>query len=205
MAKLALMNIKGEKLKDINVKDEIFAIEPNEAVMHDAIVLAQASLRSGNASTKTRTEVSGGGRKPYRQKGTGRARQGSIRAPHYVGGGVVFGPHPRSYSKKQNRKERRLAIRSAFSSKLSNIIALDALKLDAPKTKEFVKVLDALKLESKTLFIINEIDENAVLAGSNLRNVMIVDTNNINIIDILNSDNIVIEEAAIAKIEEVLS
>lgn len=207
MAKVALMNIKGEKLKDINIKDEIFAIEPNDAVMHDAIVLAHASLRQGNASTKTRTEVSGGGRKPRPQKGTGKARQGSIRAPHYVGGGVVFGPNPRDYNKKMNRKERKLALRSALSYKVKDneLMAIDVLKLETNKTKDMIIVLKNLNINKRVLFVADIIDENIVLAARNIPKVKFVDYKNLNIIDIINAGHVILEQTAIEKIEEVLS
>ena len=152
MESLAVLNIKGEKVSTIKLNEAIWGIEPNDAVLYDAIRLAQNSLRQGTADTKTRSEVSGGGRKPYRQKGTGRARQGSIRAPHYPGGGVVFGPHPRSYTTKMNKKERRLALKSALSYKVieSELVVLDKFEAETNKTKDMVSILNNLKLAKKT-------------------------------------------------------
>ena len=151
MAKVQVLNLKGEKVKDITLKDSVWNIEVNEPVMHDAIVLARASLRQGTASTKTRSEVSGGGRKPYKQKGTGNARQGSTRSPQWPGGGIVFGPKPRKYDKKQNRKERRLALKSALSSKLrdNELVVVENLNLENNKTKTFNEMLKNVKVNGK--------------------------------------------------------
>ena len=144
MGKLSVLNIKGEKTSDISLNKELWAMEPNDAVLYDAITLSRNSLRQGTASTKTRSEVSGGGAKPWRQKGTGRARQGSTRAPHWRHGGIVFGPHPRDYDKKMNRKERRLALKSALAYKAidNELVVIDAFKLESAKTKEVVSVLE---------------------------------------------------------------
>ena len=157
MPKIALLNVKGEKIKDIKLSDEIFGIEPNNQTIYDAVVLKQASMRQGTHKVKTRSEVSGGGRKPWRQKGTGNARQGSIRAPHFVGGGVVFGPTTeRNYTKKQNRKERRLALKSALTYKAreNGIVVVENIELSSNKTKDFIKLLEDLKVTGKTLIVV---------------------------------------------------
>jgi large subunit ribosomal protein L4 len=181
--------------------------EANETVMHDAIVLAQASLRQGTADTKTRSEVSGGGRKPYRQKGTGNARQGSIRAPHYPGGGIVFGPHPRNYDLKQNKKERRLALKSALSEKLKDkeLVVVESLKMDTAKTKAFKELLNNLKVNGKVLVVFSEADENLFLASSNMRNVAVMSSEEINVLDLVAANYLVIDESSVKKIEEVLN
>ena len=207
MAKIALLNNKGEKLKDINLNDNIWNIEPNDAVLHNAIVLSLASLRQGTAKTKTRSEVSGGGRKPWRQKGTGRARQGSIRATQWRGGGIVFGPTPRDYKKKMNKKESRLALLSALSYKLkgSELIAVDSLALETPKTKDFIEMLNNLKLnDKKVLLVTSELEDNLLLASRNLQEILVLANDEINTLDIVNADYMVVTEDAISKIEEVL-
>ena len=207
MAKIALLNNKGEKLKDINLNDNIWNIEPNDAVLHNAIVLSLASLRQGTAKTKTRSEVSGGGRKPWRQKGTGRARQGSIRATQWRGGGIVFGPTPRDYKKKMNKKESRLALLSALSYKLkgSELIAVDSLTLETPKTKDFIDMLNNLKLNGKkVLLVTSELEDNLLLASRNLQDILVLANDEINTLDIVNADYMVVTEDAISKIEEVL-
>jgi len=207
MAKVALLNNKGEKLKDINLNDNIWNIEPNDAVLHNAIVLSLASLRQGTAKTKTRSEVSGGGRKPWRQKGTGRARQGSIRATQWRGGGIVFGPTPRDYKKKMNKKESRLALLSALSYKLkgSELIAVDSLTLETPKTKDFIDMLNNLKLnDKKVLLVTSELEDNLLLASRNLQEILVLANDEINTLDIVNADYMVVTEDAISKIEEVL-
>ena len=207
MAQIALLNNKGEKLKDINLNDNIWNIEPNDAVLHNAIVLSLASLRQGTAKTKTRSEVSGGGRKPWRQKGTGRARQGSIRATQWRGGGIVFGPTPRDYEKKMNKKESRLALLSALSYKLkgSELIAVDSLTLETPKTKDFIDMLNNLKLnDKKVLLVTSELEDNLLLASRNLQEILVLANDEINTLDIVNADYMVVTEDAISKIEEVL-
>ena len=207
MAKQALLNIKGEKLKDINLNDNIWNIEPNDAVLHNHIVLSLASLRQGTHKTKTRSEVRGGGRKPWRQKGTGRARQGSIRATQWRGGGIVFGPTPRDYSKKMNKKERRLALLSALSYKLKGegLMVLDNLSLETPKTKDFVEMLNNLKLnDKKVLFVTSELEDNLLLASRNLSEILVLANDEINTLDIVNADYMVVTEDAVTKIEEVL-
>lgn len=206
MNKLSVLNIKGEKVSDITLNESIWGIEPNDAVLYDAIKLAQNSLRQGTADTKTRSEVSGGGRKPYRQKGTGNARQGSIRAPHYPGGGVVFGPHPRSFTTKMNKKERRLALKSALSYKVieSELVILDKLDVKSNKTKDMVALLNNLKLAKNVLIVVDELNEELILATRNLRNIVLIASNEINVLDVVSADNMVITEGAVKKIEEVL-
>ena len=174
MKKIDLFNLKGEKINDVKLNENIFGITPNDKVLYDAIILGRASLRQGTHSTKNRSEVRGGGRKPWRQKGTGHARQGSIRAVQWVGGGRYGTPVPRDYSKKQNRKERQIAIRSAYSHKaLENaIIVLEELVLPTPKTKEFIKVLETFNVaDKKILLVVKEFDENVILATRNLQNI----------------------------------
>lgn len=206
MGKLSVLNIKGEKTSDISLNKELWAIEPNDAVLYDAITLSRNSLRQGTASTKTRSEVSGGGIKPWRQKGTGRARQGSTRAPHWRHGGVVFGPHPRDYDKKMNRKERRLALKSALAYKAidNELVVVDSFKLESSKTKEVVGILNNLKVSKNVLIVVDELDENMVLATRNLSNVILLEANEINVLDIISSDYMVVTEKAIKMIEEVL-
>lgn len=206
MGKLSVLNIKGEKTSDISLNKELWAMEPNDAVLYDAITLSRNSLRQGTASTKTRSEVSGGGIKPWRQKGTGRARQGSTRAPHWRHGGVVFGPHPRDYDKKMNRKERRLALKSALAYKAidNELVIVDSFKLESSKTKEVVGILNNLKVSKNVLIVVDELDENMVLATRNLSNVILLEANEINVLDIISSDYMIVTEKAIKMIEEVL-
>jgi large subunit ribosomal protein L4 len=206
MKKVSVLNIKGEKVSDLTLNEEVWGIVPNDAVLYDAITLAQNSMRQGTHDTKTRSEVSGGGRKPWRQKGTGRARQGSTRAPHWIHGGVVFGPHPRSYSKKMNRKERRLALKSALSYKLieSELIVVDNFNLETSKTKEAIKVLENLKANKKVLIVVDELTENVVLATRNLDNVILLQSDEINTLDIVSADNMIVTTDAVKSIEEVL-
>jgi len=206
MGKLSVLNIKGEKKSDISLNKELWAIEPNDAVLYDAITLSRNSLRQGTASTKTRSEVSGGGAKPWRQKGTGRARQGSTRAPHWRHGGIVFGPHPRDYDKKMNRKERRLALKSALAYKAidNELVVVDSFKLESAKTKEVVSVLENLKVSKNVLIVVDELDENMVLATRNLSNVILLEASEINVLDIISADYMVVTEKAIKMIEEVL-
>ncbi len=204
--KQKLLNIKGEEVKDIKLNENIFGIEPNNKVLYDAIILTRASLRQGTHKTKVRSEVSGGGRKPWRQKGTGRARQGSIRAVQWVGGGVAFGPQPRDYSKKMNRKERRLALKSALAVKAADMIILDELKVATPKTKEMLNILTALKVNDvKTLLVVKELDENVILASRNLENVTLMEAGEINVLDLVANEKVVITEEALKTIEEVLA
>ena len=207
MAKTQVLNQKGEKVKDLTLKDSVWNVEVNEAVMHDAIVLAQASLRQGTASTKTRSEVSGGGRKPYKQKGTGNARQGSTRSPQWPGGGIVFGPKPRKYDKKQNRKERRLALRSALSSKFQDkeLIVIDNLTLVDGKTKTFNQMLKDLKLDGKVLVVCDSDNDNLYLSARNNSNVAVMLTEEINVLDLVATKYLLIEESSVKKLEEVLN
>ena len=205
--KFDLMNLKGEKVKDVNLDKNIFGIETNDVAVKDAVVLGRAALRQGTHKTKTRSEVSGGGRKPWRQKGTGRARQGSIRAVQWVGGGISTGPVPRDYSKKQNRKERRLALKSAYTykAKEKNIVLVDKLKLKTPKTSEMVKLLKSLKLDNdKTLIIVKEYDENVILASRNLKKVFVETFSEVSVLDIMSAKKLLIEEGALEGIKEVL-
>lgn len=207
MKKVDLLNLKGEKLKDIKLNEDIFGIEPNDKVLYDAIILARASLRQGTHSTKNRSEVSGGGRKPWRQKGTGHARQGSIRAVQWVGGGKYGTPVPRDYSKKQNRKERRLALKSALAEKVNEkaLIVLENITLPTPKTKEMISLLDTLKLTNKkVLLVVDELDENVILASRNLQNIALIEAEEINVLDLVMADVVLTTEKAINKIEEVL-
>ncbi|MCI8778626.1 MAG: 50S ribosomal protein L4 [Bacilli bacterium] len=209
MTNISVLNIKGEKVKDITLNETVFGIEPNDAVLYDAIVLSQNNARQVSANTKTRSEVSGGGKKPWRQKGTGRARQGSTRAPHWYHGGVVFGPTPdRNYTRKMNKKERRLALKSALSYKLidSEMIVLDSFKLESTKTKEAIQVLTNLKAnETKTLIVVDKLEENVILATRNLANVILLETDEINTLDVVSADLLIITEEAVKKIEEVLA
>ena len=207
MKKVELLNLKGEKVKDINLNENVFGITPNKNVLYDAIILARASLRQGTHSTKNRSEVSGGGRKPWRQKGTGRARQGSIRAVQWVGGGRYGTPVPRDYSKKQNRKERRLAIKSALATKAEEkaIMVLENLKLATPKTKDMKALLETLKIaDKKVLLVVKEFDDNMILASRNLQNVVLISADEINVLDVVGTDVVVFTQDALNAVEEVL-
>lgn len=205
MSKLSVLNTKGEKVSDITLSKEIWEVQ-NDAVLYDAITLSRNSLRQGTADTKTRSEVSGGGAKPWRQKGTGRARQGSTRAPHWYHGGIVFGPHPRDYSKKMNRKERRLALKAALSCKAKDkeLIVIDKFELEGNKTKEVKTLLSNLKAEKNVLIVVDELSENMILATRNLRNVILLQADEINVLDIISADKMIATEKAIKQIEEVL-
>ena len=204
MKKNNVINVKGEKVSDITLNENVFGIKPNDAVLYDAITLAKASQRQGTADTKTRSEVSGGGRKPWRQKGTGRARQGSTRAPHWYHGGVVFGPHPRTYGKKMNRKERVLALKSALSYKVkeNEIIILDELNVKTPKTKDMIKLLNDIKAPKKTLIVVDELSDNLILATRNIPKVELLEASEINVLDIIGADGLVITKKALEMIEE---
>ena len=206
MLKVKVYNQEGAEVKDLELNEAVFGIEPNKQALFDMVLLQRASLRQGTHIVKNRTEVSGGGKKPWRQKGTGRARQGSIRAPQWRGGGVVFGPTPRSYKFKLNRKVRRLALKSALSTKIidNEFMALEAIKFDAPKTKEMVKVLANLDAPTKTLIVVDEIDENVARSANNIPGVKLLDARRVNVYDILNSDKLIMTEAAIKSVEEVL-
>ncbi|RDI39008.1 50S ribosomal protein L4 [Falsibacillus pallidus] len=206
MPKVALFNQSGSKVGDIDLKDSVFGIEPNKHVLFEAVIMQRASLRQGTHKVKGRSEVAGGGRKPWRQKGTGRARQGSIRSPQWRGGGTVFGPVPRSYSYKLPKKVRRLAIKSALSSKVmeENIVVLEALAFNAPKTKEFAAVLKSLSVNTKALVITDGLDENVALSARNLQGITVVEANSVNVLDVLAHDKVIMTKAAVEKVEEVL-
>ena len=209
MSKQKILNLKGEKVKDINLKDNIWGITPNDAVLHNAIVLNMANMRQATASTKTRSEVRGGGRKPWRQKGTGNARQGSIRATQWRGGGIVFGPTPnRNYKKKMNKKERRLALLSALSYKVKDneLIVVEELKFETNKTKEMTSVLKTFDIDTnKVLVVINELEDNICLSARNLANVKVVLPEEVNSFDLVSADNMLITADALKKLEEVLA
>ncbi len=196
-----------EKLKDIKLNKELLSIEPNEKVLYDAIILQRASLRQGTHSTKTRSEVSGGGRKPWRQKGTGHARQGSIRSVQWVGGGRYGTPVPRDYSKKQNRKERRLALQTAFLNVYNNkqLVVVDSLSIATPKTKEMTTMLNTLELaDKKVLIVVKELEENLILASRNLRNIALLEPSELNVLDLSYADVVLTTKEALEQIEEVL-
>lgn len=207
MPKTALLSLKGEKIKDIKLDDSVWGITPNDQVIYESINLFMANRRQGTHSTKNRSEVSGGGRKPWRQKGTGNARQGSIRAPHWVGGGVIFGPTSnRNYTKKMNKKERRLALKSALTYKAIDkaIIVVDKFDAETSKTKDMMKVLEGLKVTGKTLIVTTELTENLILSTRNLSNLKVVLANELNTYDVLYVDKIIITEDAVKYVEEVL-
>ncbi|MEL3962866.1 50S ribosomal protein L4 [Lysinibacillus endophyticus] len=206
MTKVSVLSQTGASVGEIELNDAIFGIEPNEAVLFDAVIAQRASLRQGNHKVKNRSEVAGGGRKPWRQKGTGRARQGSIRSPQWRGGGIVFGPTPRSYSYKLPKKVRRLALKSALSAKVGeqNFVVLDALQLDAPKTKDFVSILGNLNIDTKALFVTADINENVALSARNIPGVTVLTANGINVLDLLGHEKVVFTKAAVEKVEEVL-
>lgn len=208
MPKIALLNVKGEKIKDIKLSDEVFGIEPNNQTIYDAVVLKQASMRQGTHKVKTRSEVSGGGRKPWRQKGTGNARQGSIRAVQWRHGGIAHGPKPRDYSKKMNKKERRLALKSALSYKAKDkdIILLENISMETNKTKDMLNILNTLNIaDYKLLLIVNELTDNVCLSARNLGNVKIVLPTEVNTYDVMNADKLVITMDALQTLEEVLT
>ncbi|MDY0010420.1 MAG: 50S ribosomal protein L4 [Candidatus Izemoplasmatales bacterium] len=207
MPKLAMLNQQGESIGSLELKDEVFAVENNNQVIYDVIKQQRAAMRQGTVMTKNRTLVRGGGRKPYRQKGTGHARQGSIRAPQYVGGGVVFGPTPRDYSYKINRKVRRLALKIALSEKLrgANLIAVEEIILASHRTKEMVTVLNNLKVEGKIVVVLGEDSDLINTSTRNLPNVRTILYNHISVYDILNANKLVMTKEALEKIEEVLS
>ncbi|MBM7601745.1 large subunit ribosomal protein L4 [Virgibacillus halotolerans] len=206
MPKVALFKQDGTQAGDVELNESVFGIEPNTHVLHQAVVMQQASLRQGTHKVKGRSEVRGGGRKPWRQKGTGRARQGSIRSPQWVGGGVVFGPTPRSYSYKLPKKVRRLALKSALSSKVKeeNLVVLDNLAFDAPKTKDVVKMLDALSVNEKALIVTAEKDENVVRSANNLQTVKVLTVKEVNVLDLLMHDKLILTKEAAEKAGEVL-
>ena len=204
MANVSVYNIEGKEVGSIELNDAVFGVEVNEHLVHMAVVNQLANNRQGTQSAKTRSEVSGGGRKPWRQKGTGHARQGSTRAPQWTGGGIVFAPKPRDYSFKMNKKEKRIALLSALSSKVaeSKIVVLDELKFDEIKTKKFVEVMNNLKVENALVVLEGE-NKNVVLSGRNIPSVKVTATNEINTYDVLKYTTLVVTKAAVEKLEEV--
>lgn len=207
MVKTKLYKQDGAENGDIKLNDSIFGITPNNSVVFDAVVMQQASLRQGTHMTKNRSAVSGGGKKPWRQKGTGRARQGSIRAPQWRGGGIVNGPSPRSYGYKLNKKVRRLAIKSVLSQKVldNDIYVIDSFNLEIPNTKNFIKILESLNIiNNKILFVVDENNNNAVLSSRNLSNVKSIYTDDINVLDVIDSEKLILTKTALLKLEEAL-
>ncbi len=204
MTKVTLFKQDGTTNGEIELNSEVFGIEPNENVVFDAVIMQRASLRQGTHAVKNRSAVSGGGRKPWRQKGTGRARQGSIRSPQWRGGGIVFGPTPRSYSYKLPKKVRRLAIKSVLSQKVldNKLVVVEALQFDAPKTKEFAQVLSNLNVDTKVLVVVESSNDFALLAGRNIPNVTIVDETDVTVLDVVNNDKLLFTKAALSKVEE---
>ena len=208
MSKLDVLNTNGVKVKDITLNKEVFGIVPNDAVLYDAIKLAQNNARQATKGVKGRSDVSGGGRKPWRQKGTGRARQGSIRSVQWVGGGNYGTPVPRDYSKKQNRKERQLAIRSALADKVNagEMMVVENFTVSTPKTKEVLNALEGLKVaDKKVLLVVKEFDDNLILASRNIQNLVLILADEINVLDIVGTDVMVITEEALKYVEEVLA
>ena len=205
MPKIDVYDIKGKKVSDVELADSVFGIEPNEAIVHSVLVNYLANQRQGTQSTKTRAEVSGGGRKPWRQKGTGRARQGSIRAPQWIKGGIALGPKPRSYKYTVNKKERRLAIKSLLSSKVleNELTVVDAFNFDSIKTKQMVNALTNLKVEGKTLIVLADKNENVQKSARNIENVKTLQVNTINVYDLLKYKNLVLTLDTVKKLEEV--
>lgn len=207
MPKVTLFKQDGSTAGEVELNEEVFGIEPNESVIFDAVIMQRASLRQGTHAVKNRSAVRGGGRKPWRQKGTGRARQGSTRSPQWVGGGVVFGPTPRSYSYKLPRKVRRLALNSVLSQKVleNNLVVVDALSFDAPKTQDFKAVLANLDVTTKTLLILEGDNANTYLSARNIPNVKVIDDYNVNVLDVVNYDKVIITQAALSTVEEALA
>lgn len=207
MTSVALFKQDGTQNGDVTLNDAVFGVEPNENVVFDAILMQRASMRQGTHAVKNRSARRGGGRKPWRQKGTGRARQGSIRSPQWRKGGIVFGPTPRSYSYKLPKKVIRLALKSVLSQKVldNSLVAVDSLAFDAPKTKDFVNVLNNLNVDTKTLVLVEEDNEKAALAGRNLPNVKILKAKGVNVLDVANSDKLVVTQKALDQLEEALA
>ena len=204
MANVAVYNMEGKEVDKIELNDSIFGVEINEHLVHMAVLQQLANKRQGTQKAKTRSEVRGGGRKPWRQKGTGHARQGSTRSPQWTGGGVVFAPTPRDYSFKLNKKEKRVALKSALTSRVveNKFVVVDELKLDEIKTKKFVEVLKNLNVE-KALVILNDMDEKVIASAANIPTVKTTQTNELNVFDVLKYDTVVVTKAAVATIEEV--
>ena len=207
MSKVNVIDVKGNKVKDLTLNKGVWSIEPNDAVLYDAIRLTRNAQRQGTSSTKTRSEVRGGGRKPHAQKGTGRARAGTIRSPLWKGGGITFGPKPRKYDIKMNRKERRLALLSALNYKKidKELIILEDLVLESPKTKEMEKILKDIGAIGKVLIVVEEITDNVVLSARNLEKVLVLQVDELNTFDVMNSNKMVVTSNALKAIEEVLS
>lgn len=207
MPTLTLFKQDGSHDGEITLNDQIFGIKPNESLIFDAVLAQRAAIRQGTHAVKNRSAVRGGGRKPWRQKGTGRARHGSNRSPIWRGGGVVFGPTPRSYSKKMNRKERRLAIKSILSSKVldEEMIIVDELTLDTPKTKAFKQILDSLGVIGKALIVVDQLDEYLVLATRNLKDVKVVTANEVSVLDVIAHDQLIMTRPALVQVEEALA
>ena len=205
MPKVDVYDMQGKKVSDVELNANVFGIEPNEAVVHSVLVNYLANQRQGTQSTKTRAEVSGGGRKPWRQKGTGRARQGSIRAPQWIKGGIALGPKPRSYTYKVNKKEKQLAIKSLLSSKVleNELTVVEKLEMKEAKTKEMVKTLSNLKVEGKTLIIVADKNENVYLSSRNIEGVKAITLNMINVYDLLHYNKLVLPLDTVKKLEEV--
>ena len=205
MPKVDVLDLKGKKVSDIELADSVFGIEPNEAIVHSVLVNYLANQRQGTQSTKTRAEVRGGGKKPWRQKGTGRARQGSIRAPQWIKGGIALGPKPRSYKYTVNKKERRLAIKSILSSKVleKELTVVEKLELKEIKTKTMVKALTDLKVEGKTLIVLPENNQNVLMSSRNIEGVKTITANNINVFDLLKYTNLILPVDTVKKLEEV--
>lgn len=205
MANFKVIDQNGKDSGEVTLNEKVFGIEPNESVVFDAIIRQRAGKRQGTSKVKNRSAVRGGGKKPWRQKGTGRARQGSIRSPQWRGGGVVFGPTPRSYAYSMPRKQRRLAIKSVLSQKLldKDLIVLDKLTMSAPKTKEFVAMLNSLNVEGKALVVSD--DKNVQLSARNLTKVKVVPVNGLNVVDAVNYDKLILSQDAVKRIEEVLA
>ncbi|MFD0716734.1 50S ribosomal protein L4 [Paenibacillus sp. GCM10027626] len=207
MPKVAIYSVNGSQVGEVELSETVFGIQPNVHVLHSAVLLQQAAERQGTHKTKGRSEVRGGGRKPWKQKGTGRARQGSIRSPQWVGGGTVFGPVPRSYGFKLPKKVRRLAIKSALSSKVidNDIIVLDQLAMAAPKTKEFAAILNSLKVARKALVVTASYEDNVALSARNIPGVKFVAADGINVLDVMLHDKLIITKEAVEKVQEVLA
>ncbi|MGY4691820.1 50S ribosomal protein L4 [Salibacterium sp. K-3] len=207
MPKVDLMNQNGSKVGDIELSDAVFGIEPNVDVLHDAVVMQQASQRQGTHKAKNRSERKGGGSKPWRQKGTGRARHGSIRSPLWVKGGIVFGPTPRQYGYKLPKKVRRLAIRSAYSSKVKDgeVVVVDDLQLEAPKTKDMIKILSSLSVEETALVVTADYNEQVALSARNIEGVTFAAVDSVNVLELLKHDKLIITQGAVEKVEEVLA
>ena len=207
MPTVALFKQDGTQNGEVSLNDTVFGIEPNDSVIFDAVLMQRASMRQGTHAVKNRSAVRGGGKKPWRQKGTGRARQGSIRSPQWVGGGTVFGPTPRSYAYKLPRKVRRLAIKSVLSQKVldEGLVVVNELKFEQPRTKAFAEVLSNLDVNSKVLVVLEDDNANAALAARNLKNVTVIPAKGLNVLDVINNDKMVITKGALSQVEEVLA